>query len=201
MTKRERLSSPPSGCDSMRGREISMCAFHLRPPGPLYDSGWPWSLVSLLGVELDDELLLQRHLVLVPGRHREDREPGLTGAQLEPARLGPAGLELDRLVDVEVAAHLLLDLDDVARLHLVGGDVDLPAVVRDVGMAHELPGLVARAGQAAPVGDVVQTRLEELQQHLAGDPLPAGRLLVVVVELRLEHAVDAARLLLLTELQ
>src|SRR5919202_1014759 len=56
-------------------------------------------------------------------------------------------------------------------------------------------------GRPAPVDHVVQPRLQQLEQGLAGDALPAGRLDVVVVELLLEHAVDAAGLLLLPELQ
>src|SRR5512133_789430 len=180
-------------------RDLHLYGVHLRLPGPPYDSGKPSWL--LLGVELDDELLLDGHLDLVPGRDGRDGQLGLAGVQLEPARLGPAGLELDRLVHVQVLARALLHLDDVARLDLVGGDVDLPAVDGHVRVAHQLTRLVAAPGQAAPVDHVVEARLQQLEQRLAGDALPAGRLDVVVVELLLEHAVDAAGLLLLPELQ
>src|SRR5215207_1590689 len=200
MTKRERVSD--SGLDSMRGREISMgTVFTSGSPARHMTRGSPRGRYLLLGVELDDELLLDGHLDLVPGWDAVDGQLGLAGVQLEPAGLGPAGLELDRLVHVQVLAHALLDLDDVARLDLVGGDVDLLAVDGHVRVPDQLARLVAAAGQPAPVDHVVQPRLQQLEQGLAGDALPAGRLDVVVVELLLEDAVDAAGLLLLPELE
>ena len=68
-------------------------------------------------------------------------------------------------------------------------------------MADELARLRARGGEAEPVDDVVETRLEHAQQVLAGDAALAVRLLVVGAELRLEQAVVAARLLLLAQLE
>src|SRR4029450_2396519 len=64
----------------------------------------------------------------------------------------PAGRERDRLVHVQVLSHALLDLDHVARLDLVGGDVDLLAVDGHVGVPDQLACLVAGPGQAAPGG-------------------------------------------------
>src|SRR5207237_3031049 len=66
---------------------------------------------------------------------------------------------------------------------------------------HELAGLRARGGEAEPVDDIVETRLEQPQQLLARDAGALRRLLVVRPELLLEQAVVAARLLLLAELQ
>src|SRR5207249_9751100 len=54
---------------------------------------------------------------------------------------------------------------------------------------------------AEPVDDVVQPRLEHPQQRLAGDARALGGLGVVRAELLLEQAVEAARLLLLAQLQ
>src|SRR6185503_472747 len=51
------------------------------------------------------------------------------------------------------------------------------------------------------VNDVVETRLEDLQQHLTGLAGLGDSLLVVTAELLLEHAVDAAGLLLLAVLE
>ena len=68
-------------------------------------------------------------------------------------------------------------------------------------MAHELARLRARAGEAEPVDDVVEPRLEHPQQVLARGAEAAGRLLVRRAELLLEQAVVAARLLLLAELE
>src|SRR5262249_1572225 len=50
------------------------------------------------------------------------------------------------------------------------------------------------------IGDVVQARLEQLQQPLAGDALGARRLVIRLAELALEQAVDVAHLLLLAQL-
>src|SRR5207244_1383541 len=56
-------------------------------------------------------------------------------------------------------------------------------------------------GEAGPVDDVVEARLEHPQQVLAGDARALGRLRVVGAELLLEQPVVAARLLLLAQLQ
>src|SRR6187397_71902 len=66
---------------------------------------------------------------------------------------------------------------------------------------HELAGLRARGGEAEPVDDVVESRLQHAQQVVAGDATLLRRLLVVVAELLLEQPVVAARLLLLAQLQ
>src|SRR5215218_9024415 len=93
-----------------------------------------------------------------------------------------------------------LDGDDVAVAHLVARDVDAAPVDRPVPVADELPGLPARAGEAEADEDVVEAALEKGQQVLAGDPGLRRRLLVVMAELLLQHAVVAAGLLLLAEL-
>ena len=55
--------------------------------------------------------------------------------------------------------------------------------------------------QPQAVDDVVEAPLEQLEEHLAGDPaLPLG-LLEVEAELVLEHAVDPLDALLLAQLQ
>src|SRR4029453_5400051 len=104
MMKRERVSD--SGLDSMRGREISMgTVFTSGSPARHMTRGSPRGCYLLLGGELDDQLLLEGHLHLFRGGEGGQGKVGLAGVQLEPARLGPAGLELDRLVDVQVLAH------------------------------------------------------------------------------------------------
>src|SRR5262249_45462418 len=59
----------------------------------------------------------------------------------------------------------------------------------------------ARRGEAHAVDDVVEAALEEPQQVLTRRAGLARGLLVVVAELALEHAVHAAQLLLLAQLQ
>src|SRR5262249_24290224 len=60
--------------------------------------------------------------------------------------------------------------------------------------------LRARRGEAEPVDDVVEAAIQALQQHLAGDPLAARRLLEGQAELVLQNAVDPLDLLLLAQL-
>src|SRR5262245_37819734 len=68
-------------------------------------------------------------------------------------------------------------------------------------MANQLPGLAARRGEAEPHQHVVEARLEQAQQVLAGDAVLARGLVVVGAELLLQHLVVAARLLLLAQLK
>ena len=100
-----------------------------------------------------------------------------------------------------VAGRARLDRDHVAGAHLVAGDVHAPAVDRPVAVADQLARLAARGGEAEAHEHVVEPALEQREQVLAGDPGLARGLLVVAVELPLEHAVVAARLLLLAQLQ
>jgi hypothetical protein len=66
---------------------------------------------------------------------------------------------------------------------------------------HQLARHVAGLGEAGPVDHVVQPRLEDLEQNLTGLAGLAVGLFVVTAELLLQHAVDAAGLLLLTKLE
>src|SRR5205085_4527574 len=91
--------------------------------------------------------------------------------------------------------------DDVVRLDLVARDVDPAPVDVEVAVADELARLRPRGGEAEPVDDVVEPRLEHPQQLLARDARAFGGLRVVRTKLLLEQAVVAARLLLLAQLQ
>ncbi len=71
----------------------------------------------------------------------------------------------------------------------------------DVSVANQLPRLAPRAGEAQTEGHVVQTPFQLLQQQLAGDAGRARSLLVVGAELPFQGEIDAARLLLLAQLQ
>ena len=91
--------------------------------------------------------------------------------------------------------------DDVVLAHPVRRDVDLLAVDQDVAVLDQLAGHVPGLGVAGPVDHVVQARLEDLQQLLTGLAGAAVGLFVVRAELLLQHAVDAAGLLLLAQLE
>ncbi len=75
-----------------------------------------------------------------------------------------------------------------------------PAVDRPVAVADQLARLPARGREAEAYQHVVQAALEQREQVLARDAGLARGLLVVAVELALEHAVVAAGLLLLAQL-
>ena len=68
-------------------------------------------------------------------------------------------------------------------------------------MRHQLACFGARRAEAHAVDDVVQPRLQQHQQVLAGVALAARGFLVVTAELALQHAVHALDLLLLAQLQ
>ena len=71
----------------------------------------------------------------------------------------------------------------------------------DVTMTHQLASLAPRHGKAETIHHVVQTPLQLLQQHLAGDAFGAKGAFEVVAELAFLGEVDALRLLLLAKLQ
>src|SRR5690606_29734942 len=75
------------------------------------------------------------------------------------------------------------------------------AVHRDALVAHELARLVTSGGKAHPVYDVVETTFQHLEQVRTRRAWTPRSLRVVVAELTLEHAVHAAQLLLLAQLQ
>src|SRR3569623_1624164 len=78
-------------------------------------------------------------------------------------------------------------------LHLL--DILIDAVVAD-----ELARLCTGGAETHAMGHGIQTALQQLQQALTGRALAAVGLGVVTAELILQHAVDAAQLLLLSQL-
>src|SRR4051812_21576534 len=153
----------------------------------------------LLRVQLDDELLLHRRgdlatLGLAQHLRRQRVVVGLQprrglGRQLGGGAGDPVGPPPARL-----------DGDHVVVAHLVARDVHAAAVDGPVAVADHLPRLPPRGGEAEAHEHVVEAALEHAQQVLARDAGLARSLGVVGPELRLEHAVVAAGLLLLTQL-
>src|SRR4051794_3163870 len=106
--------------------------------------------VGLLGVELDDELLLHGGVDDLPRGQpvHEDAHP--VGDDLEPCRHGAlagGGAGHDERGELEGA---LADLDDVVLGHPVARDVDLDTVDEEVAVPDELAGGVAGGGEAGP---------------------------------------------------
>ena len=122
---------------------------------------------ALLGVELDDQLLLDGRGDLAalgqragPWRSESRGRPGARGARRRSAR--------SRADDVG-GRGAVADRDHVVGPHLVGGDVDAAAVDLPVAVADQLARLAARGGEAEPDEHVVEAALEQPQQVLAGD--------------------------------
>src|SRR5580658_5945114 len=159
-----------------------------RPPG-----------FGLLRVQLDDQLLLDRLVDVLPQRRVEhlDGESGI--AALQPRRALPVE-RVHVAPDDEHLAGRLLQRDGLALAHPVARDRHPLPVDEHVAVAHELAGLAAAGSPAGPEDHVVEAHLEHPQQVLAGDAGLAVRLLVEVAELLLQDPVDAAGLLLLAQL-
>src|SRR5207344_1972616 len=155
----------------------------------------------LLGVVLDDQLLLDRDVDLGPDRDLVDEDPHPTGDRLEPRGNDPLAVGLASHDERGHLQGLLAHVDHVVLADLERRDVDLAAVDPEVTVRDELTGVAARAGEAGAVDHVVETALEQLQQVVTRLALPTRGLGVVVVELLLEHAVGETSLLLLTQLQ
>ena len=68
-------------------------------------------------------------------------------------------------------------------------------------VADELAGLITTGGEAGAEHDVVEPQLEHPEQGLTRDAALACASAYMVAELLLEHAVDAAGLLLLPQLE
>src|SRR5262245_46888345 len=199
MTNRERCSSRDSSrrlgrcAMSMWVSPVSCGARYMTPP----TCSW-W---CLLRVELDDQLLLDQRVDLLADRELVHEDAHAVRADAQPRRdRAVAGGGAGHLVRKQVA-RLLADLDDVVLAHAVRRDVDLAAVHHDVAVAHLLAGRVTRLGETSAVDHVVEPALEDLEQVLTGLAGLAVGFLVVVAELLLEDAVDAAGLLLLTKLE
>src|SRR6266545_6787814 len=158
-------------------------------------------MAALLAVELDNELLLQRNVDLRALGQLVHEHPQPTWNDLQPSRNRPVALSLAGDQERCRLERLRLDVDDVVRRDAEARDVDLLAVDQEVAVADELASGATRAGNACAIHDVVQARLEDLQQVVAGLALALGGLLVVAAELLLQHAVAVLGLLLLLHLQ
>src|SRR5690554_1881285 len=142
-------------------------------------------------VDGDDDVLASRAV----------QEPALErlGVELQPRAELPAAALLDVGADHRVLLRPRGDLDLVAGAEAVGRDVHALAVDEDVAVGDELARLTAGVSDPQAVDDVVQPRLQELQEDRAGRALGLGGLLEEVVELLLAHVVVDAQLLLLAQ--
>src|SRR5919107_1668773 len=205
MTNRERNSSTDSServgrCAMSTGCFLPGADLYLTAPTEGPGAGASGG-VLLLGVELDDELLLDRDLDLLTHRELVDQDPHPVGDDVHPAGNEPLA---ERLAGHDERSHLqrlLPHVDHVVLRDLERRDVDLLPVDQEVAVGDQLAGVAAGPGEAGAVHHVVEAALEELQQVVTGLAGTPRRLVVVPDELLLEDAVGEAGLLLLAELQ
>src|SRR5205085_334293 len=122
--------------------------------------GWRPRDGGLLGVELDDQLLLDRRVDDLPGRKRVHENAHVVRDDLEPR--GDRTLPRGRTGDHErrELGGARANLDDVVLADAVRRDVDLLAVNQHVAVAHELAGGVTAGREARAVDDVVEPALQ-----------------------------------------
>src|SRR5699024_974752 len=205
MTNRERLSARTS---SLRIGRCAMSTVIFLPTGDRYmtpreSAGarprrWPphrsagatlGGTDSVLGVELDDQVLGERRVDLLAGRELVDQHLQAARDDVQPRRDGALAEGLAGQLEGEGLHRLLADRDDVVLLDALAGDVGPLAVDLQVAVGDQLAGLPAGAGQAGAVDDVVQAGLEDGQQVVTGLAGTVRRLLVVPEELLLHDAV------------
>src|SRR5271165_7206286 len=156
---------------------------------------------SLLAVQFHNQLLIDGQVDVVARGQREHAALIGVAVHLQPSRRRlMAGKVLCNLQHRELVA-LLAYRDLVSNIHLERRDVDLSAIHRNVTVADKLAGLTARDGEPEAVYHVVETALQLLEQHLAGNALGAGGTLEVVAELAFLGEVNALGLLLFAQLQ
>src|SRR6266542_2838662 len=173
MVNRERVSLSDSS--ERLGRWLMSTCFFFLSGHPLFDARrWPGAMgrraVLLLGVELDDQLLLDLRVDDAAGRERVDQDLHVARDGLQPRRHRPGtGLRL-RDDERRELLRLLAERDDVVVLHPVRRDVDLGAVDQEVAVLDQLPGHVP--GLERALRTIALAALEE-QLHLFPAAAPA----------------------------
>src|ERR687895_1926736 len=155
-------------------------------------------MVRLLSaVKLDDELLFDGSVYLVPARGVENPAREVLVVCLEPRRDGDD--LLDGVLDRRQVPALLLDGDNVLRPQDGRRDVVFAPVKEEVPVGDELARLRPARREAHTIDDVVHPELHEPEQILAADPRKPGGLVVGPPELLLGDPVVPPGFLLLEE--
>src|SRR5271170_646963 len=155
----------------------------------------------LLRIQFDDQLFVhRRRLHVFAARHGYYLRLEIRRVDVQPRRHALGLGQVARFEDHRVLVHVVLQLDFVAHVHQIAGDVDLLPLDPDVAVQHQLPGLRPRSAYAHPVDHVVQTAFEHHHQVRARGAFLAFRLFEIVAELAFQQPVGALHLLLLAQL-
>src|SRR5438128_811401 len=125
--------------------------------------------MELARIKLDDQLLLDGLVHVVASGLRGDFRGHVVFVQAEPGNHRALLAGVEGILDPVDVLALFLDRDHIADAHGIGGDVDKPAVDGDVPVGDELAGVTTRGGEANPVDDVVEPRLQQAEQVETGD--------------------------------
>ena len=154
----------------------------------------------LLGVQLDDQVHCDVEVDVFLCRQSNDLTGKVILITVEPLGSSNKSIIFLQLLEEVVGNALLADSNDVADLHLEGGDVNAAAVDGEVTVVHQLTSLTAGVGEAQTINNVIQTTLAVAQQGFTSVALAASSLLVVITELLLLDTVNKLDLLLLGQL-
>src|SRR5258708_10103471 len=158
------------------------------------------SASPLLRIQLDDQILVDVREDILTSRYRLEYAAHFLVVDLDPFRQTRLGRRGQRTLDAQLLAGALPHLHDIACPALVGGDRNDATVDLDGLVAYELARLGPRCGKAHAVDDVVEPRLQELEELLARGARATRRLLVIAAELALDPPVHPPDLLLLPHL-
>src|SRR6266851_2792839 len=172
-----------------------------------------WSLVFYLGqrrttnderllaIKLNNQLFVHRQLNVFAFRQRQYAAFEVVAIYFQPIGRILVRSEFFRLLEDRQLATAFANRYLFAHAHLVGRDIDLSAINRNVTMADQLPRLAAGDPETQPQNDTVQPALELLQQQFASHAFSARRFFEIIAELGFLREVDALGLLLLAQLQ
>ena len=154
----------------------------------------------LLGIELDYELLVNRHGDLFPGRITSEMSLEFGSFQFQPGGCALSFRRYHCFLDPDRIPAFLPDLDLVSGFHEERRDVDLSAIDLNVAMPYKLAGIGPGTGKAKPEHSIVQSPLQQDDQVLTRNTLLAISHLEIVPELSLHDAIDPPGFLFFSEL-
>src|SRR3569623_945460 len=154
----------------------------------------------LLRVQLNDQVFVDFGRQVATLGHSFEHALHLLDIDIEP--FGETALlgQLKGGLHTQLLTSPFGDGDDIAGFDLITRNIHLLAVHEDTVVADQLASLGTGGAEPHAMGYGVQTALQQLLQALTGRALAAVGLGVITAELILQHAVDAAQLLLLTQL-